>query len=558
MSPLSRRTFLTQSVFMVGGATLLAACSVQATPPTSSSGAAAPAAAPTTAPAATTAPASAPASGASATSAPAASGASNAAGGTLNVGLGRVMQDLNGFDLDIASYTSQAQIYDTMLTYDQDGKAVPRLAESWDIAPDGSSATIKLRQGATFHNGKPINADAILANYQKAQDSKFSYQIFSIIPRIKDLTKTDDYTLQMTMQGATPERVITDILDSINIMAPDALDFDALKSKTIGSGPFAVDSYNPNNQLVLKKYDSFWNKPAPYIQQINYHLSNDIDAQVAAIQAGTNDVVSFLPPNYASRLKDQYDIYQGPAGTECYPFRLNPSMAPFDNKQIRQGFQYAINRQGIVDKVFYGYAHPQVLPFGQTGPAYETEAIKQYPFDLQKAKQIFEAAGQPNWSAVCFVVQGDTTGISIAQVVQADLASIGVKMDVQQISSVESGQHAFAGDYQMSYGILGNCGKYPTWVTLNSLMRVQNNPVLKGSAAPILDRWSKAIDQANAATTPEAQQAAFQNLRDVILDESWLITICDDITLVAMNKKVSGVSINRDDFVVFENTKVSA
>jgi ABC-type transport system substrate-binding protein len=89
-------------------------------------------------------------------------------------------------------------------------------------------------------------------------------------------------------------------------------------------------------------------------------------------------------------------------------------------------------------------------------------------------------------------------------------------------------------------------------------MRVQNNPVLKGSASPILDRWSKAIDQANAATTPETQQTAFQNLRDVILDESWLITICDDITLVAMNKKVNGVSINRDDFVLFENAKVSA
>lgn len=89
-------------------------------------------------------------------------------------------------------------------------------------------------------------------------------------------------------------------------------------------------------------------------------------------------------------------------------------------------------------------------------------------------------------------------------------------------------------------------------------MRVKDNPVLKGSAAPILDRWSKAVDQANAATTSEAQAAAFQNMRDVVLDESWLITICDDITLVAMNKKVQGVTINRDDFVVFENTKVSA
>jgi ABC-type transport system substrate-binding protein len=169
---------------------------------------------------------------------------------------------------------------------------------------------------------------------------------------------------------------------------------------------------------------------------------------------------------------------------------------------------------------------------------------------------MFEAAGSPTWSATMFVVQGDQTGLTIGQVIQADLATIGVKLDVQPISSVESAQHSFAGDYQMNYGILGNCGKYPTWVTLNSLMRVQNNPVLKESAAPILDRWQKAIDTANSATTADAQATAFQGLRDVILDESWLITICDDITLVAMNKKVSGITINRDDFVVLENAQV--
>jgi len=89
-------------------------------------------------------------------------------------------------------------------------------------------------------------------------------------------------------------------------------------------------------------------------------------------------------------------------------------------------------------------------------------------------------------------------------------------------------------------------------------MRVQNNPVLKGSAAPILDRWQKAIDGANAAVAKDVQDTAFQTLRDVILDESWLITICDDQTLVAMNKNVSGVRINRDDFVVFEDVQVKA
>ncbi len=499
----------------------------------------------------------APATGASPAAAPT-GGAAAAGTGTLHVGLGRTLQDLNAFDLDIAAFSTIPQIYEALLTYDAAGKVTPRLAESWTVAQDGSSATIKLRQGATFQNGKPVNADAVLANYEKAKDAKFAYQIYSIIPRVKDLTKTDDATLTLTMAGPTPQRVVTDILNSLNLMEPSTLDTDLLKTRAIGAGPFAVDSYTPNNQLVLKRYDGFWRKPGPSLQTIDYHISNDIDAQVASLQAGTVDAIPFLLPGYTARLKDQFDVYKGPAGLQCYPFRLNPSMAPFDNKGIRQGFQYAINRQGIVDKVFYGYSTPQVLPFGQAGPAYDPNAIKNYPFDLQKAKQLFEAAGAPNWSAVLFIVQGDVLGVSIAQIVQADLATIGVKLDVQQISSVESGQHAFAGDYQMSYGVLANCGKYPTWVTLNSLMRVQNNPVLKGSAAPILDRWQKAIDGANAALTEEQQSAAFKTLRDVILDESWLITICDDQTLVAMNKKVSGLRINQDGYVVFEDAQLQS
>jgi peptide/nickel transport system substrate-binding protein len=97
-------------------------------------------------------------------------------------------------------------------------------------------------------------------------------------------------------------------------------------------------------------------RSGPSLKQIVYYLSNDIDAQVASPQAGANDIVSFLPPGYAARLKDQFNIFQGPPGSEACPFRLNPSMAPFDNKMIRQGLQYAMNRQGIVDKVFSGYA----------------------------------------------------------------------------------------------------------------------------------------------------------------------------------------------------------
>lgn len=476
----------------------------------------------------------------------------------LDVGVGLDFNDLNGFDLTINEYPLFPSLYDTLLTYDQKGNAVPRLASSWDIAPDGSSVKINLRKGATFHDGTPVNAQSFMANFQKASDPSFAFQVYSVISSVKDVTPTGDLSLTMTMQAPTPKQVITDILDSINLMAPKALDFNALKHTTVGSGPFMLKSFTPGNQLVLNRFNNWWKKPKPSPDQITFHISTDYDAAMASLQAGSLDMVAFVPPAQAIKVKSQFDIYVGPTGLEVYPLRINPQNPPFDNKMVRQGLHYALDRKQIVKKVFYGYSKPTVLLFGESSPAFDKSALAKYPFNLKKAKQMFAAAGAPNWSATCYLVNTDVVGQSIVQVLQADLAKIGVNLKVQPIGTAESSARAFSGDYQMSYGIFGNCGKYPTWVTLNSLCRVANNPVLKGTAAPILDRWSSAVAQANRAVSKSAQESAFANMRNVLLDESWVIPICQDQTLVTMSKKASGVHINRDDFVVLEGLKVNA
>lgn len=476
----------------------------------------------------------------------------------LNVGLGLDITDLNAFDLTINQYPLLASIYDTLLTYDASGKAIPRLAESWHIAQDMTSVQVKLRKGLTFHNGEALNSAAVVKNFDKASDPQFAFQVFSVAAPISGVTADDDTSLTIKLKQPTPTEVITDILDSVGLMAPASMDFNALKHSAVGAGPFAQTAFTPHNQLVLERFDHFWRKPAPSLKKITFHISSDYDASTASLQAGTLDMVAFIPPNQAVKVKDRFDIFVGPTGLEVYPLRINPQRAPFDNKGVRQALHYAINRKAIVDKVFYGYGKPTVLLFGESSPAFDSAALSRYPFDLNRAKKAFEAAGAPTWSATCNLVNTDTIGQSILQILQADLAKIGIKLDVQLISSAESAQRAFAGDYQMSYGIFGNCGKYPTWVTLNSLCRVQNNPVLKGTATPILQRWQAAVAQAGGAVTKDQQQTAFKNLREVLLDESWVIPICQDQTLIAMSKKASGASINRDDFIVLEDAKVSA
>lgn len=487
-----------------------------------------------------------------------ASGSSARSGATTNsltVALPYNVSGFDGFGIGFESYGFLGNLYDTLIGYRGKNVPYPRLAKSWSIADDHMSAEVKLRPGGKFQNGEALDATAVVKNFQRAAAPLTGGNMINVVTPIKGVVVVDTHTVRFQMTDPTPSEVITDILETVNLLAPSAMDLNYVKHKGVGAGPFAFDSYIPGNQFVLKRFPGFWGHPLPNVDQVTFIMSSDTEASVASLQAGSADLVAFLPPSDANKLKHRFNIVEGPSGALTWELRLNATQPPFNNKMIRQGMQYAVDRQKMVSDVLYGYSKPIVLPFPSTSPAYDPSAVAKYPFNLQTAKQMFTAAGSPTWSTTAVCDSSYPELVSMMEILQSDLASIGCTLKLNTTTGTELSSIVSAGTYSCLALITSNIQKYPSRISLNSVYRTVNNPLWKNQIPPT---YISAMNAANTAVTQSAQQAAFKQLQSVLLDESWVIDFCQNVSLCAVSKKFSNVSFNIDDYLVLENVRPSS
>ncbi len=329
------------------------------------------------------------------------------------------------------------------------------------------------------------------------------------------------------------------------IIEPSAID--ALKTRGSGTGPYKFTEWVPGDHTTLERNPEYWGKPGPYLDRVTYKVFNDSDAMVAALQSGIADMVISLPPKDASRLAADFNNVRGYPGALTYEVRINPTKAPFDKKEARQAIQYAIDRRGIVDRVLFGISQPTVLPYSTNSPAYDTSVMANYPFDVNKAKDLFAKAGVTNGKAETIVISQFPELVAMAQVLKA---KIGFDLTVTPVDQTESNRRVLSGDYQVTVSFSGNTQKYPTRIALNSIYRPAANPVW-GDAIP--KAYVDVINEANATVDPAKQKAVFQKLNTILLDESWVVSIAYRQSVFGLAKYVKDFALTVDDMVVLEN-----
>jgi peptide/nickel transport system substrate-binding protein len=552
----TRRSFLQGAVGLGVSAGLLAACapatpSPVPAPKTEAKPTEAPKPAEASkpaAPAATTAPAAKPAESKPAEAAKPAEAKPGAAvkrGGTLTVGMPNDFLTFDPFNLAAAHYNYAQNFYDTLIRYDQKLMPLPGLAEKWTMAGDGTAVTLNLRKGVRYHNGKELVAEDVVKNFEKAADKDRGFNMLPAVANVEGAVADDPSTVTVKFKKVSPE--ITDLLQAMSIIDPGGMD--TLKNRAAGSGPFKFVEWAPGDRTVAERHGDYWGKPAPHLDRVIFKVFSDSDAMVAALQSGVVDVVVSLPPKDVQRLSSEFNLVRG-VGPSTYELRINGTRPPFDKKEARQALLYAIDRKGIVDNVLFGVSEPTVLPFSTTSPAYDASLAAQYPFDVNKAKELFAKAGLTNGRAEALVLPQFPELPAIAQVLKADLAKIGFELDVVVLDSTEYYRRLLGGEFQLAPSFSGNTQKYPTRISLNSIYRPANNPVW-GNDVP--KAYVDALNEANGTIDPSRQKAAFQKLNAALLDEAWVVSIAYRQNVFGLAKHVNGFDITVDDMPVLEN-----
>jgi peptide/nickel transport system substrate-binding protein len=286
------------------------------------------------------------------------------------------------------------QIYEALVTLDAktlDPVAV--LATEWS-QPDATTWQFKLRQGVKFHNGDLFTVDDAVASITKEIDPAQKSEIAGLFSGIKSASKVDDSTLNIATNGPQPTLLVAlSYLPMESAAWLKATPPEKIALTTNGTGPYMMDGdWKKGVSVAIKQFDGYWGTK-PQITNVSYKFLEENQTRLASLLTGESDYMMNLLPEYVPQVKGKgLKVNAGPSN-EFPLIRLTSFKGPMAKTDMRLAANYAVDKQGIVDSLYGGFA---TVPNGQamnsTYGGFNPD-LKAYPYDPAKAKELLKSAG---------------------------------------------------------------------------------------------------------------------------------------------------------------------
>ncbi|MBM2321867.1 MULTISPECIES: ABC transporter substrate-binding protein [Marivita] len=358
-------------------------------------------------------------------------------GGRLRVGLngantsdswdGRTHSDL----YMIAS--AQGAVFDSLTEVAADGSLIGELATDWEATPDAKTWTFNLRQGVTFHNGKAFGADDVLESLQLhvAEGAKSAAQ--PIVAAISEMKKTGEHQVQFTLEAGNAD--FPYLMSDYHLLMYPAGQIEEAIAKGIGTGLYAVTSFEPGVRMTAKRVDSHYKgDSAGFFDEIEYIAINDSTARMNALMTGQVDAINRIDFKTEALLKANPMIrIQEVTGNQHYTFPMLTKVDPFTDVNVRRALKYGINRQELVDKILLGHGMAaNDTPIGPANQYFHSE-MEPLTYDLDKAKFYLKEAGLTELNIDLNVSDAAFNGaVDSAQLYQASAKGAGININVVQ------------------------------------------------------------------------------------------------------------------------------
>ena len=359
-------------------------------------------------------------------------------GGVLKIGSQPVSNLDPHFATSIADITLLEQVYQHLTFIDPNNRPVPDLATKWQSS-DGKTWVFTIRADAHFSNGQPVTVDDVIWSFNRLRDPKVGSPAANLFKGIVDIKSLDAARVQFTLSDTNPE-FASDVGDYHACILP-ANSQDPAKER-IGSGPFMISSYLPEDRVVLKRNPSFGQKdssgrPLPYLDEIDMIFSPDQGGQVEALRGGQLNYVGGLSAQLADAVKadPQTKIITNTSNMHYFLHMRSDKGHPAADVRVRQALKLGTDQEAIVAAVRPGLASVG-NGFSPVGPAFTDYYLNKPPKpDIAKAKKLLADAGYPNGLRITLAAQQALDVVPIATVWKEQMAKIGVDVDIQIVPS---------------------------------------------------------------------------------------------------------------------------
>ncbi|KKJ75366.1 peptide ABC transporter substrate-binding protein [Kiloniella litopenaei] len=317
----------------------------------------------------------------------------------------------------------------------------PSLATKWTISDDGTEYTFTLREGVTFHDGTPFNAEAVKFNFDRMLDEKHPYHDTGPFPlafffgAVESTDVVDEMTVKFKLNAPYAPFLSNLAYPTGLIVSPAAVKAQKKEfgRSPVGTGPFKFAEWRSNEAVVVERNNEYWGEKAGS-DAVVFRPITDANTRVAEMLAGGIDLMVEVPPTSLGQFAGDNFTVTEQAGPHVWFLILNAKEGPFADKKVRQAANYAINKEAIVNDVLEGTA---TVAAGPTPPAFAwayNEALDPYPYDPEKAKALIAEAGVEGAELTFYVTEGGSgmlEPVPMGTAIQADLEAVGFDVKIE-------------------------------------------------------------------------------------------------------------------------------
>ncbi len=346
-------------------------------------------------------------------------------------------------------------IFDPLMTY-EDGEITPFLAESLEASDDLTTYEMVLRPDVTFHDGTPLNAEAVVKHFDRLKDPATQCPCQTLVSIIDSMDMPDGPEgLAVDFALTAPSVAFSDLLagSSGYIESPTAVAAlgAGFKNRPVGTGPFTLSEFTPGERVVLTAYDGYWGKDdngiqLPYLDKLTIVPIADSGQRVTALETGRIDLFQTADSGTIAQAEAKGFAAQRISGSSSTVVLFNNAKAPFDDVRARQAVAYAMNKDLMNERLYEGVREPSYSAFA-TDSAYFNPDAEAPRFDLDKAKELVDDLGGLEFSIACI---STPEADQILQLVKqmGEAAGMKITVETQEQGAYVNRIFSKSGDYE--------------------------------------------------------------------------------------------------------------
>ena len=448
---------------------------------------------------------------------------------------------------DTLSDSAASTMYESLYDYKLDMTLEPVLATDYDVSEDGLEYTFYIREGVTFHDGTPLNAEAVKYNFDRITNKEKNLKRRRNFLHVVSTEVKDEYTLLVKLDA--PFAPMLNRVASLSIISPTALEDhgdQGIITNPVGTGPYVFEEWTPGDKMVVRTNENYWRK-GPQIDTLTFKPVTENGARIAMLKTGEADFIYPMPTEQVKAIQGNKDIevIEGPSTIARFTF-LNMSKEIFSDARVRQAINYAIDKDAYAKVVKSGYAEPLTSHVPSTID-YQVPQTE-YKYDLEKAKKLMVEAGYPDGFKTHVWAPNDTENMKGMQFISQQLAKIGIEVEVipmeegtlsDSIYKAQTPEESKVNMWYVSWSAFDIDG------ATARLFHSENIPPTAPNVSYYMNPEADKLIEAGAVeVNPEKRAEIYADLQEVIWNDAPWIFLGSDILLSAKRTTTEGIFVD--------------